>query len=85
MKEGDTGMVQQKPDDYYTTQAVATLFVHDDLRQEFMAAYNAGPSQAQAFLENTLHMPSHMAKEIVTKTGDDLNNFVGKRVCTYLW
>ena len=78
-------MADQKTPAYYTTMAVAKLFENDGMRQEFMSIYTQSTSAAQDYLVKNLDIPAEMAEQIVSKQGDDLNNFVGKNVCTYLW
>ncbi|WP_299881650.1 hypothetical protein [uncultured Sulfitobacter sp.] len=71
--------------EYYTTMAVAKLFEDDGMRQDFMKVYGQSQPQAQKFLEDNLGIPTEMAYEITIKPTAEINAFVGKNVCTYLW
>lgn len=71
--------------EYYTTMAVAKLFENDSLRQEFMQIYGQSQPQAAKFLEDKLGLPANMAQAVSEMDTDDINAFVGKNVCSYLW
>lgn len=78
-------MATQKTPEYYVTMTVAKLFDDEKMRMEFMNVYGQSTSAAQAFLQENLDIPEDMAKQIVALKGEEMNNFVGKNVCTYLW
>ncbi|TMM49559.1 hypothetical protein [Sulfitobacter sabulilitoris] len=69
---------------FYTCEVITKCFVNDETRKEFMDAYGESPEAAQAYLEK-LGMPAKLAEDVSKKQGNDLNLFIGKNVCDYLW
>lgn len=77
---------RQDREGYYHCMVVAKCF--DDPNgagREFMDAYLKGSKDDAVKMLENLGMPADKASEVASLQGEDLQLFVGKKVCEFIW